>query len=291
MFHNLKIISFIYLTATLLIFQPVTAQDRRGLLWKISGNDLDKPSYLFGTIHLLCPDQLTISDSVIRAITSTNQMVLEINLSDPSNPVRIGTGMKAYKANQRIRHFLKKDEYDFLKDFFWDSLHLSLNSINNVKPMFLATLIIPKAMNCQAVSLENKLVDLAEMYHRNIIGLETVEEQINYIDDISPREQTAMLLYSVKNFSQTRQVYRQIVRLYKNQEIDQLFNYIEKQNANYRKLTQNLVANRNNRWIEKIQNIITEKPSFIAVGAGHLGGDNGLISLLEAKGYVLTPVE
>lgn len=282
---------FLLIFTAILIFQLAAAQDRKGNLWKISGNNLSKPSYLFGTIHLLCPDQLDISDSVIRAITSTNQMVLEINFSDPSNPQRISNGMRVQKASQKIRHFLNQDEYNFLKDFFKDSLNLSLSAISNVKPMFLMTLIIPGAMKCQAVSLESKLTDLAGMYHRNVIGLETVEEQIEDINRISSKEQTSMLLSSVKNYQETKQGYHEMVTLYQNHEIDKLFRFIEKQNSAYRNLTQTLVFNRNKQWTQKIQSIISQKPSFIAVGAGHLGGNEGLITLLEARGYVLTPVE
>ena len=281
----------IVIFTVLVLFQNASGQDRKGLLWEISGNNLPRPSYLFGTIHLLCPDQINISDSVIHAITATNQMVLEIDFSDPSNPGRISNGMKVNKSSQKMRHYLSRDDYNFLKDFFADSLNLSLNSISNVNPLFLMTLIIPRAMKCQAVSLESKLTDLAAMYHRNIVGLETIEEQIAYINKIGPKEQTAMLLRSVKNYTDTKMAYHEMVRLYKNHAIDQLFNYIEKQNSGYLKLTQTLVFNRNKLWAEKIRNIISTKSSFIAVGAGHLGGNNGLISLLESSGYVLTPVE
>ncbi len=280
----------LFFFSILVFWLSADCQSRKGLLWEISGNDLKRPSYLFGTIHLLCPDELNLSDSVTMAITHTDQMVLEIDFSDPTVPDRITKGMKVERGNQ-LKRYLTRDQFDYVRNYFENSLHLSFNSIQKVKPIFLMTLLIPKAMNCQATSLEKKLTDLAAMYHRGIIGLESVEEQISYIDRISPKTQANMLLKSIQKFDSTRYEYHHMVSLYKSGRIDELFVYIQSQNKEFSNVTQTLVYDRNKQWVQKIKSIIERKPSFIAVGAGHLGGDKGLISLLEQQGYTLRPIE
>ncbi len=277
---------------SLILFTWLSAvgQSRQGLLWKISGNDLKRPSYLFGTIHLLCPEDMNLSDSVIMAITHTSRMILEIDFSDPTVPDRISKEMKVQRGNQ-LRKYLTKDQFSYIKDYYEKSLNLSFNSIQKVKPIFLMTLLIPKIMNCQATSLEKKLTDIAAMYHRGITGLETVEEQISYIDRISPETQAGMLLESIRNFDSTRFEYQHMLSLYKKGEIDSLYHYIKTQNLEFGNVTQALVADRNKEWVLKIKSMIRYQSSFIAVGAGHMGGDEGLISLLQKEGFSVSPVE
>ncbi len=288
----MKIMNISFILFLIIFNRPasVSAQDKHDLLWKISGNNLQHPSYLYGTIHLLCQEELHLSDSVQKSIAETSETILEINLNDPTVPEKIQRGM-ILENGSRLSQYVSEADYNLMKTFFRDSLQLNLNTLDHIKPMFLMTLMVPRIMNCATVSPEKKINDLAARDHRIIQGLETVEEQVDYINRISPTEQAKMLLESIRNYDSTRIQYHQMVKLYKAEEIDSLFNYIDDRNSEFAGLTSTLVTERNESWASKIDQIIRKRASFIAVGAGHLGGEKGLISLLSARGYKLTPVD
>jgi hypothetical protein len=120
-------------------------------------------------------------------------------------------------------------------------------------------------------------------------GLETAAEQMSILDSISLEDQADMLLESLQNLHATRHSLDDMVKQYKAQNLDSLYALFEKE-ENMDEFQGSLLDNRNKKWIPLIENFIAQQPCFIAVGAGHLGGKNGVINLLRERGYTLTPV-
>jgi uncharacterized protein YbaP (TraB family) len=118
--------------------------------------------------------------------------------------------------------------------------------------------------------------------------LETFEAQLNFLDQIPLDEQFEDLLYSIENWAETRTQFTKLLEAYKDQDLETLHYLIEDEMENP-KMKELLLERRNHDWIPKLTAWINEGNSFIAVGAGHLAGEFGLIRLLRQQGYEVWP--
>ena len=258
------------------------------LLWEISGNGLEKPSFLYGTIHLICKSDLILTEKMKAGLTQTQQLVLEIDMDEP------GFMMDAMKTmvmpgGKTIKQLLSPEDYKLVNTFFKDSLKMELGFLGNVKPLLLSSFMYPKVLDCPTASYEETLMQFVKQQQKPVQGLETVQDQMDAIDKISLDEQAKMLVSSVKEYDKSVAEFRKLLTHYKANDLGNL--YKDMQQSEVSEMTPQfeaaLLNERNQRWIPLIQKMAKEKPSFFAVGAGHLAGKSGLINLLRQQGYTV----
>lgn len=263
----------------------------QSLLWEISGNGLEKSSYLYGTFHLLCPDDLQIKDKVKDAMGVSEQLVLELDFDDPSVMQTIQQNM-AYSDGTTAKDYLNKSEYELVAGFFRDSLQLPFERLHAIKPFFLSSMTLIQFAGCQPVSFEQKLTSMAKQEGIDITGLETVQEQMGFIEDIPMKMQKKMLLENLQHYDSSRVMFHKMMDCYLREDLPGL-NAISQESfadEEYVEFRENLLINRNKDWVPKIEQEVKEKACFIAVGAAHLPGKEGVIDLLRKKGYRVEPV-
>lgn len=142
------------------------------------------------------------------------------------------------------------------------------------------------------VSYEVELEAIAKKKKLEIEGLETVAEQMNIFNLLTDDQQSEMVMEIVRNGSTSQEEeLEEIMTFYREQDIDGLYQMVAGEGEMMDGMNDVLLDDRNNRWIPMIEKMISEKSTFIAVGAGHLGGPNGVLRLLEAQGYTLIPIE
>ncbi len=142
-----------------------------------------------------------------------------------------------------------------------------------------------KVLGCQPQSYEIELMGLAGKQKSEIIGLETIEEQMAIFDTIPYVEQAKMLLAMIDSLPHAKSEFRDMINLYKKQDLPSLYALTMKSEFGMDGQDEVMLFNRNKAWINRIINIVKQKPTFIAVGAAHLGGDRGVIALLRNQGY------
>jgi uncharacterized protein YbaP (TraB family) len=120
-----------------------------------------------------------------------------------------------------------------------------------------------------------------------VIGLETVEFQVNLLGINSISISAYGLYYVVSEYDKEKTAFEELYNIYIKQDIDSLYKLAITENT---AANQALLDNRNINWVDTIPDLISASPCLIVVGAGHLGGENGLINLLENEGFILTPV-
>ena len=140
-------------------------------------------------------------------------------------------------------------------------------------------------------SYEMSFNDIALANNIPIEGLETIADQMKIFDDLSKDQQAEMVMEGVRNPDAGVEMTERMMKLYRTQNVDSLFLMIQDEGGVLADEQSSFLDHRNENWIPMIEEIITTKSAFIAVGAGHLGGPNGVIRLLEKKGYTLTPVK
>jgi uncharacterized protein len=267
----------------------VSAQEN-ALLWEISGNDLEHPSYLFGTIHILCPEDMELSEALHDAFNSTDQLVLELDFDDPQLMVGMQNAMMMTDGST-LSSLLETEEYTLIDTYFKEEIGISLDQVSTVKPFFLYSMLYPKILGCTPASYELSLVEKATSENMEVFGLETMEEQVSFLDKI-PQEQMADMLYEgVSNIDSSRNEFNKMVEVYIEEDLESLYEMIKASESDMEGFEQFMLIDRNRTWIKKITEFSNTKSTFFAVGAGHLAGENGVIALLKKEGYTLTPVK
>jgi uncharacterized protein YbaP (TraB family) len=265
------------------------AGNPNSLLWEISGNGLKQKSYLFGTIHLIKKEDFFFPAVFEKTLRKTDKLVMEINLGDMLGQLNAMTKM-TMDSNRTLEDLYTEEEYAFIKKTAKDSLDVNIGQFESMKPIFVQqSLITSSIFGEETKSYELHLMTLALKNGIGLDGLETAAEQMSILDSISLEDQADMLLESLQNLHATRHSLDDMVKQYKAQNLDSLYALFEKE-ENMDEFQGSLLDNRNKKWIPLIENFIAQQPCFIAVGAGHLGGKNGVINLLRERGYTLTPV-
>lgn len=266
-------------------------QTQNALLWQISGKGLKKPSYLYGTIHAICPEQLVISQLLRDKVGQTEQLTLELDMDDPN---MMGQFMASAKLpeGQSLKALFSEGQYKLLAAYFADNFGVDLAYLDSMKPFILQTMILSKLTDCTPESYEQKLMDIAHGNQREVIGLETVQQQMHAVDQLPDTMYADMLVRMVNDIAQSKADYRKMVDLYLAQDLTGLDSLMKKsyKEEEYKKFEEVFLAQRNQAWIPVMEKMAKAKPTFFAVGAAHLSGQNGVIALLRKQGYKVTPV-
>ncbi|HSC38863.1 MAG TPA: TraB/GumN family protein [Chitinophagaceae bacterium] len=261
------------------------------LLWEISGKDLSSPSWLFGTMHLLCAEDAQLSDSLRYSIGTARQVYFEI---DMDNLMETLGALKYLNMNNntRLSDLLSPAEYQRVKDYFKNNkVLLPLSMLERMKPYFTTALISESKFPCPAKDgMEQVIMKEAKKDSKPILGLETVQFQASVFDSIPYQRQAKDLVKMIDssgNASDSSDL--QLMEVYRKQDL----NKMQEMTANEEGMgdfIDLLLYNRNANWVRKMPDIMRDKSTLFAVGAGHLGGEKGVISLLRKAGYTVRPV-
>ncbi len=267
--------------------------ENSALLYEISGNGLKKPSYLFGTIHIICPNDMIPAEKLDEYLGKSEQVFMEL---DFDNQTEIQSMSKAayLPDGKTLADFLTAEQYAKVGEMVKNSLGVPIENVKNIHPMILQTLIItsPKNLGCNPPgSYELSFLKTAAANKKPIEGLETVGMQLDTINSIPLDKQAEGLYKMALEPNKSIDEYKKLVETYKTQNLDKVYEFIQRAFADDPTFQVTLLDDRNVAWIPKIEKAIKEKPSFIAVGAGHLGGKTGVLNLLRAKGYKVQAIK
>ena len=264
-----------------------TSADGNTLLWEISGNGLTAPSYLFGTFHLLCKDDINFSDPLKQAINNSHEIYLELDLDDPAT-IMGALMLMNMKDGKKLKELYTPDQYKRVSDFFKDSLKTPIGLFQRMKPEFLVALIYPKLMPCNsASSVEESVMELAKNAGKEINGLETMAFQASIFDSIPYEKQAEELLNTIDSLEKSKTYFGLMLAAYNNQRLDEIEKIVNTPEFGVEDNQDILLDNRNKNWVVQLKEIMKRNAVFTAVGAGHLVGKNGLIALLKAEGYAV----
>ncbi|TDE11566.1 TraB/GumN family protein [Dyadobacter psychrotolerans] len=278
-----SILLFMGLTL-LAFFGKAQAPKENSLLWEITAPGQAKPSYLFGTIHLICPADFSLSDSLKIAVAKTEQIALEVDMDDPGMMATMMKTMNMKDGNE-LKKLFSETEYSRLAQFYKDSVGIGLAMFEKAKPFVLMGPLFNSVLACQPQSYEMSLVELAGKQKSEVIGLETLEEQMAIFDTIPYKDQVKMIVMMIDSLPQARKEFKALVELYKKQDVNGLYQMTMKSEFGMEGNEELMLFDRNKKWIPRIQKSMAEKPTFFAVGAAHLGGEKGVIALLRKEGY------
>lgn len=259
------------------------------LLWQITGPAITQPSYVYGTIHLMCPDDIIVSTELRARFYATKQLYLELDMDDPAVLIKTMSQMKM-KNDTTLKQLLSPQQYDSVAAGFKKLTGFSISMMQNMKPQLLASVIYPSLLGCEgAQAWEQKFMQMAKANNMEIKGLEQIEDQLKIFDEIPYTTQAQEFAETILHIDSVKKSFNNMLAVYKQKDLGAL-NKITEQEDVVNDYSELLLTRRNEKWIPEIIEQAKVKPTFFAVGAAHLGNVNGVINLLRKKGYTVTPV-
>jgi uncharacterized protein YbaP (TraB family) len=286
-----KILSFGLLLAGSLSGR-MQAQDN-ALLYEVTGPGLSRPSYLYGTFHLICPADLQITEAIKKAMGSTQQVYLELDMDDPA---MMGSMQKAMLMpnGKTVKDLLKPDDYTVLDTYLKQKMNMGLAQLGMLKPIGLMSMMYMTMLPCQPASYDMTFAQMAATDKKEVRGLESLEDELAALDKIPLEEQLKGLVDMAKNPDDAKKEFTNMIDLYKSRDLTKLMNTMKTSQfsgGDFTQFEESLLADRNAKWIPVMEKAAKEKPTFFAFGAGHLGNEKGIISLLRKEGYTVKAVE
>jgi uncharacterized protein YbaP (TraB family) len=270
------------------------SEDLNSVLWEIS-SDTSHTAYLFGTMHIMSEESFFFPDTLSSLLSNSEILVMELNseIFDPS----IMDIMLLEEGS--FFDFFTEAQNDSILVFASEKLSLTeevfQTSFAKLKPIVVSQLfammsnVSEDTLARKTKSHEVELNLIAKKDSIPLIGFETAREQISLFDNLPQVVQSEMVMEQVRGVDNLGE-FGSLTDLYLSQQIDSMYNFIHDSDSYFSDYEESFLSQRNRNWIPKIKTILNEKKAFIAVGAGHLGGPNGLIHLLRAAGYTVKPI-
>lgn len=286
---------------TLLLFCVAISANAQ-LLWRISGNGLTEPSYIMGTHHLA---SLSIKDSIQglqTALDHTRQVYGELKMSEMQDQAKAAALMQKYMTTETdttFKSLFTDEEYELINKCSKENLMFDIAMLPKVKPAFLSNnlmvILYMKHVNGfnPQEQLDTYFQTQATEKGKKAEGLETMDFQMDLLyNQSSLKRQAETLLCFINNIDENIELTKKLTSAYMAQDLAAMEKISDGELCSMTPQEKAImIDNRNKAWVKALPEIMKTTPTFIAVGALHLPGANGILNLLKQQGYTVDPVK
>ena len=266
-----------------------TAATGKSFLWKVHSGQ--KVLYLAGSVHALGADSYPLSAAYESAFNSSGTLVEEINLAEAEQlaaaPLLLSKGL--YTDGRTFESAVGKDTATLVATRL-KTTGIPMEMIRTMKP-WMVMLLIP-AFEAQmagldaALGLDKYFFDKARAASKPVLALETAESQIDRFDKMPETLQEQMLRSTLTELDSQQNSVAAMINAWKTGDAAALEKMSLSSFDGYRGAYSSLIVERNNNWVPQIEACMAKpQPCFVVVGAAHLIGPDGLLTLLKKKGY------
>ena len=287
---------------TLLLVVAATLGAQAQLLWKVSGNGLDKPSYLFGTYHLA---SLGIKDSIAalpQVQQDVQQVYGEIIMADMMKPETLMQMQQQMMlpADTTLKSLFSPAEFETITQAVQEYLKVDIALLDRMKPaaLFQQLTVLFYLKHTPGYNPQEQLdasfQQDATKAGKKVGGLETVQSQLDILFNKPLRRQAEDLYCFLSNPAKAERQAKELIAAYAAQDLDTVLRLMEEKEGTKCDPTPEemaqLLYDRNHNWAKQMPALMQAAPTLFVVGAGHLPGEQGLIKLLQGKGYTVEPL-
>lgn len=265
-----------------------TQAQQNTLLYSIKSKGT-KTSYIFGTVHMIADTAYYFPAKLDKLLGKSDVLVLEIdNISDQAKAKQL-----LLLDSGTVFDIFTQVQADSV--VAWGSKLLGMKpdlfrkSFGQMKPFVLMQIGIQAQMNARSRSYEMELMSKARENRLPVKGLESMEYQFGLFENIPDSSLVNMIMEGIRHPEDADEMQRDLTRLYMNKDTEGLAQLIESSEGIHG-TAETLLYQRNSNWIPVMTNFMQNESCFFAVGAGHLGGEKGVLQLLKNAGYTITPV-
>ena len=274
-----------------LSFLSFAQSNTSSLLWEIQGPQQEKASYIFGTMHLMDDAHFYFPKKLEKLVSTVDAVCLEIGDVQHTliNPdllmLKEGSFLTKLSVIQmdtlcswaKIQLLMDKDQF--------------ISNFSKAKPFLIYQLILQSELPDHLQSQEIKIEEiLATKKKKMTLGLETIESQLALFDSIPAVSQVNLIMTELAELSKVLTKFKLTQENYLLQDVNKIHEELTKEIQDpYFNLK--FIDERNAAWVKKIMPLTANQSVLFAVGAGHLGGENGLLNLLKNQGYSVKPIQ
>lgn len=285
------------------------------VLYKISGNGLKNESYILGTCHIIGGGFLDTIPGANRVLNQVQQVCGELEMLYINNPdtAMALSQMMMMPADSIAQNIMTEQQFATLCQLSKEQydIDLSLPQYAMLLRMYPTMLMVTVPQLSEMIKLQKAIAEgtasvdqqqtVMDIYlqqdarrmSKSVIGLETYSFQIKLLTsllDMPLREQYDGVIEAFKNKDESMRQVEQLKEIYKSFDLEKLAQFMQSLDG-FENLSNRVLDSRNEVWIEKIPSIMRDKSTLFAVGAGHLVGEKGILTLLQNQGYKVTAVK
>lgn len=260
----------------------------QGMLWKIV-KEGKETSYLFGTIHVSDTEITTLPDVVDKVLNNSDQFVMEA-IPDMEQLMLFSQTM-FFSDGKLLSTFVDAPVYERTKEIL-ASYQLGSDAVSVMKPW--AAFLMMNYPPDQGEPLDMVLLSIAQQNGTAVAGLESLKEQGDIFSELNMEEQVKLLTDTVCHYETVEQDFEAMKSFYLKRDLAGLYQYAQRYSVSekpvYKKLMKKLIEDRNNIMVSRMQTMLDKGNAFIAIGAMHLTGKEGVLALLEKQGYSVSAI-
>ena len=262
------------------------ADDDKSIFWEISGNGLKKPSFLYGTIHIQDKRVFQFDKQVTKAFAACDAYAMELKMDD-INPLEMASML--IMKDTTLDMLLTEGEMQELDDSLQAKMGASAQLFNTMKPFFVSSQFsLTEGKKEMSKPLDLYLDSIAKAEKKIRIGIEEFKDQLGVIDEI-PLQTQADLLMGVVRDTSNQDLLEDMIATYLSGDVEKMLTMGD-EDLMPEGFTENFLNKRNRKMANRIAAISQEQTTFNAVGAAHLGGEQGVVTLLRKKGYTVRAI-
>lgn len=283
---------FFHLVPFLLI-AFTASQAQQSLIWEISGNGLTKKSYLMGTLKFIGEKEFYMPKKASDLIKQSEIFAIEDEV-DHHAQHELNTALH-FPKGESLSTVMSAEDFKKVKDTFQKEFAINSATFDkrysHIKPLPLSIIMTRLSLGEKVKFYDIELLLIAKKHDVDAYSLEPIEREAEALNAFSMEEQVKALLHSVNNFSSQKDEFKKLMSDYRTGNAEEIFDYTLHPLENNPKFIEEFYYKRNAEWLPKIEKMMSEDASFIALGISHLEGEKGILKLLESKGYTLTPIK
>lgn len=265
-------------------------------LWRIQHPDSQntaRSSYIFGTIHIDDQKVMSLTDNVLQRLIVADTLLLELELN-ANGSVDVLRKM-LFTDGRNLTQVVGEETFVEVSEALQNTGNDLPDEILTVLKPWAAMLLLIKPDNSSGTFLDKRLADLARNSGIRVQGLETVNEQLSVFDDIAIEDQVLLLQSAMSSLADKDLAFQQLLDAYLEGDLEKIVNIAESQQPKNQRLAtlinDKLIIQRNQRMFDRMQEQLRAGNVFIAVGALHLPGEQGLLNKLRQAGYSVMRIQ
>ena len=258
-------------------------------MWRLDG-DVNSV-WLLGSVHLLRADDHPLPSLIQEAYNEAETLIMEMDMDDidPVEAQSLLTELGLIHDGRTLRDLMGPEQYA-KAEAFANRADIPLSMLAKSEP-WLAAITVEQMMLSRIgfnplFGIENHLAEKAAADGKEILGLETIRQQFQFLDNMSLESQRSLLLQSLEESIEIEKIMDELIDAWRYGDIAFMKDNMLDDMQEYPELYATIVVDRNRNWVEQIVDLLGDKDDYLVIiGALHLIGDDGLPALLAERGY------
>ncbi len=270
-----------------------SSQAQQSILWEISGNGLETPSYLMGTLKFVGEHEFFIPEEVIATMKKAQIFAIEDQV-DHHAQHELNKAVH-FPDGESLQTTLDAADYEKVVAFFDTQFGMPRSKFEHhygkLIPLALSISMTRLSLGEKVKFYDIELLELARKNKLETYSLEEIEREARAISAYPMDAQVTALMHSIENFGRQKTEFEKLTAAYRKGDLENVFEYTVHPTESNPVFIEEFYYKRNAEWLPTIDKMVHDKPAFIAVGFAHLEGEKGLLALLKNRGFTLTPVQ